>query len=493
MYNRRRFLQSASAGAVLGGLKAGGAAAQDRFDQSALLAFDYTGTVTLMHFSDLRGQLRPIYLRPAETHPDQGIVPYLSGEEFRIRYGIGGRTPMDYAHTHEDFARHARDYGKLGGVAHLGGLVSAIRQQRPQSIVLDGGDGFDPTLAPTGAMAPLHAALGTDIRHEKAASEVSYFDRAGVRIAVLVLRGGQDDLAKKLQIQVDRAREAGAGAVVCLSREGFAADRQLARQTKGLDVIFSGGGFHALPEPERVEDTRIIASGGHGCYLTRLDLWIEDGAVTASAHRLIPVFSDLIRPSPAFAVPSDTEDQAQIGRAGALLYRRGLVGSPWDDVISEALRAEHGAQITLTPGFRWGATVLAGQAVTSQALRSVTQGPPAATQVRKMTGAEIAGSLEDAAEITFTGRARFRQELDMVRAGGLGFTVRPRAARGERITDLRLSGLGPIAPETTYTVAEWGAVTGDGPPIDEVLTRYLRRNDRVSGRPGAEVKLDWTS
>lgn len=490
MVKRRRFLQGAGAAAVLG-VVGPQSAAQDRFDQDALLDFWSVGTVTLMHFSDLRGQMQPLFLRPPGDPLGRGAVPDLAPEAFRIRYGIGGRTPMDYAHTPEHFVEHARTYGRLGGVANLATITQAIRKQRPQAILLDGGDDFDPLFSPQGHMGNVHANLRTDLRHDINASQVNMFDRGGVRFAVLAPNAvlGSDDL----QVLINQAREAGAGAVICMSRQGFLADLALADETEGLDIILSAGGFHALPEPQEVGGTKVIASGSHGCFVTRIDLEITEGEVSYMLHKLIPVFSDLIRPDPTMTglVGRETEDRS-IGAAQALLYRSGAVQSTWDDVICHALMAWHDTQIAFVPGFRWGPSVLPGQAITRGTLRALCIGPVPRTYRKVMTGAQIAALVEAEAEAAFSTDPFARHGRDMIRAGGLEYRLEVQAPPGQRISDLRsLSTGAPLGPQMSYPAAFWAVGEGGGTSaaIQDVVMQHIARHGGVGGTPASKVEI----
>ena len=56
----------------------------------------------------------------------------------------------------------------------------------------------------------------------------------------------------------------------------------------------------------------------------------------------------------------------ELAVADTVLYRRGNFNGTFDQVICDALRKVGGAQISLSPGFRWGTSILPGQAITME-------------------------------------------------------------------------------------------------------------------------------
>ncbi|HIC81177.1 MAG TPA: thiosulfohydrolase SoxB, partial [Kiloniellaceae bacterium] len=302
-----------------------------------------------------------------------------------------------------------------------------------------------------------------------------------------------------VQMQVETAREEGAELVVLLSHNGFDVDRKLASRVQGIDVILTGHTHDALPEVVTVGGTLLVASGSHGKFLSRLDLDVRDGAVRGYRYKLMPVFSDVVTPDAEMAAlvreiraPHKTELERVLGKTESLLYRRGNFNGTFDDLICQALLQEREAEIALSPGFRWGATLLPGQDITVEDVHNVTSITYPAAYRTEMTGAFLKTVLEDVADNLFNPDPYYQQGGDMVRVGGLGYTIDPAAAAGERISDMTFLATGePIEAGRTYMVAGWASVNEgtEGPPIWDVVAAYLQRQGTVNLAPNASVKV----
>jgi sulfur-oxidizing protein SoxB len=359
MFNRRDFIQVAAAAASLTGLSGSltRALAEGAITQDALLRFDPLGNVTLLHLTDIHGQLVPIYFREPSTNlgvgDAVGLPPHLTGQAFMARYGVPAGSAEAYALTSEGYADLAHQYGRVGGLDRIATLVKAIRAERPdKTLLLEGGDSLQGSYGALktrgGDMAKALNALGlegttghweftygTD-RVKELIAELGcpfvagnildtewdepvfdafhIYERGGVPIAVIgqafpytpvanprwmnptLSFGIREDLVRK---HVESARAKGAQLVVLLSHNGFDVDRKLASRVDGIDVILSGHTHDAVPIAVPVGKTLIVASGSHGKFLSRLDLDVQGGEVKGYRYQLIPVFSDIIAPDPA--------------------------------------------------------------------------------------------------------------------------------------------------------------------------------------------------
>ncbi|MFN6953094.1 MAG: 5'-nucleotidase C-terminal domain-containing protein, partial [Albidovulum sp.] len=207
---------------------------------------------------------------------------------------------------------------------------------------------------------------------------------------------------------VQEVRDNGAELVVVLSHNGFDVDRKLAGNVPGIDVILTGHTHDALPEPVMVGQTLLVASGSNGKFISRVDLDVREGRMMGFRHKLIPIFSDVIEPDAEVAAlidaeraPFKAELEEVLGTTDSLLYRRGNFNGTWDDLICNALIDEHQADIALSPGFRWGPSLLPGEPITREDLHNATAMNYPAAYRSEMTGEMLHTVLEDVADNLF--------------------------------------------------------------------------------------------
>ncbi|MGA1186493.1 MAG: thiosulfohydrolase SoxB [Candidatus Puniceispirillaceae bacterium] len=544
MRSRREFLQFAavSAGVFAAYPSFVTAAARQKLTQDDLLSFDAKGQVTLLHLTDIHGQLKPVYFRPPSENYGvgnfEGIPPHLVGANFLRHFGIEPGSALAYAHTMVDYESLARSYGRLGGLDRTATLIKAIRAERGDGnvLLLDGGDTWQGSytslktqgadmvsamklLKPDAMVGHWEFTFGKD-RVEELIEEMGYpflggnvfdtewdeqvfestafFERGGVNVAVIGQHFPYTPIANprhmvegwsfgirpdKIQANVDAAREAGAEIIVLLSHNGFDVDQKIAATVTGIDVILTGHTHDAIPQAIRINDTLLLSSGSHGKYLGRIDLKVEAGRVVDAASTVIPVFSDVITPDAEMAAhidalraPYEAECNRVIGTAGALLYRRGNFNGSWDDVICDAIRQERDVDIALSPGFRWGTTLLAGQPITIDDMYTQTSMNYPAVYRMEFTGKQLKDILEDVCDNLFNPDPFFQQGGDMVRVGGMRYSCAPKASMGSRISDMVLTRTGaPIEAEKSYMVGGWASVNPDtkGPAIYDLLENYI--------------------
>ena len=483
----------------------------------------------------------------------RGLPPHITGPDFLGRFDITPGSPEAYALSSHDFTALARAYGKIGGLDRMATLVAAIRAERPgRTLLLDGGDtwqGSFTSLETRGAdMVRAMNALGVEAmtahweftygteRVEQLIGDLAFpflagnvrdteweepvfdhtatFERGGVKIAVIgqafpytpvanpryLIPGWSFGIQERLVAErVALARKGGAELVVFLSHNGFDVDRKLASRVDGIDVILTGHTHDALPVVVEVGGTLLVASGASGKFLSRLDLEVGDGRVTGYRYRLIPVFTDAIAPDPGMArvvgeirAPHEAALGRVLGRTESLLYRRGNFNGTFDDLICEALLEERDAEIALSPGFRWGASLLPGQDITVEDVYTQTSITYAAAYRTGFTGAFLKEVLEDVADNLFNPDPYYQQGGDMVRTGGIGYTIDIARPIGKRISDMTLLASGkPIDPGRTYTVAGWASVNEgtEGPPIYDVVSRYIERHKVITGEGNPNIRI----
>ena len=303
--------------------------------------------------------------------------------------------------------------------------------------------------------------------------------------------GIQDDEMQKV---VTRARAEGAQVVVVLSHNGMDVDLKMASRVSGIDAILGGHTHDGVPAPSIVRNpggqTLVLNSGCNGKFLSVLDFDVRDGKVRDYRYRLLPVFSNLLAADKDMAAyidkvraPHAAKLNEKLAVTEGLLYRRGNFNGAWDQLILDALLDVKGAQIAFSPGFRWGATLLPGQAITMESLMDQTAITYPHTTLTEMSGATIKTILEDVADNLFNPDPYYQQGGDMVRVGGMRYTCNPNAKIGSRIADMRL-GDQPIEAGKTYKVAGWAPVAegASGEPVWDVVAKWLRDRKTVSTR-----------
>jgi sulfur-oxidizing protein SoxB len=296
---------------------------------------------------------------------------------------------------------------------------------------------------------------------------------------------------------VDEARGKGAQVVVLLSHNGMDVDLKLASRVSGIDAILGGHTHDGVPQPVEVRNakgvTLVTNAGSNSKFLGVLDFDVRGGKVAGWKYRLLPVFANLLAPDPAMAAviakirgPHEAKLAQKLAVTEGLLYRRGNFNGTVDQVILDALMQVKGAEIAFSPGFRWGTTLLPGQAITLDHVMDWTAITYPQTTVNEFTGETIKAILEDVCDNLFNPDPYYQQGGDMVRVGGLTYACTPNEAMGKRISDMRLNGK-PIAAERKYKVAGWAPVAegAKGEPIWDVVTKYLQDRKTI-----APVKLN---
>jgi len=301
----------------------------------------------------------------------------------------------------------------------------------------------------------------------------------------------------RIQALVDELRDTRkTDVIVLLSHNGIGVDLKLAARVRGLDVILGGHTHDGLPAPIRVGRTLVVNSGSHGKFLSRLDLDVRDRRVAAYHYRLLPVLANTLGEDPDMArliaelrAPHASRLGERLAVSESLLYRRGNFNGTFDEVILDALLKRADAEVAFSPGFRWGVTLVPGQAITLEDVYSHTALTYANTWTREMTGREIVALMEDVADNLFHPDPYYRQGGDMVRVGGLTYAIEPRRTIGRRIQDVRIGGRS-LEPGRRYKTTGWASLgEAEGPPAWDVVADHLRALGRVRLDPRPRVRV----
>ena len=552
--NRREFIQLLSLAAAAGLPLTGRSSSSDPAQIYDCPPF---GNVSLLHFTDCHAQLLPLYFREPSANIGLGDafgrVPHRVGSYFLDHFSIPQGSPEAYAYTCLDFESMARQFGKVGGFAHLATLIKRIRALRPHSLLLDGGDtlqGSATALWTQGRdMIGASKLLGVDImtghweftygmdrvralidgeldpieflaQNVVLTEDAAFDDKPaydpesgqvfkpytlrelnGVRVGIIGQAFPYTSLANprymvedwsfgirdnQCQSMVDALRDQGAELVVVLSHNGMDVDLKMAQRVSGIDVILGGHTHDGVPVPEIVNSpsgrTLVVNSGSNGKFLSVMDLDVRHGHLVDYRFRMLPVFSNFL--------PADSEMAAYVDGVRApyvdqltqvmastevTLYRRGNFGGTFDQVILDALLKVRGADIAFSPGFRWGTSLLPGDSITYEHVMDQTAITYAKSTLNEMTGEMIHQLLEGIADNLFNPDPYYQMGGDMVRVGGLTYTINPAATIGRRISQLEFAGK-PLDAAKTYRVAGWASVNpqpDELPNIWDVLSEYL--------------------
>ena len=295
----------------------------------------------------------------------------------------------------------------------------------------------------------------------------------------------------EMQKTVDEVRGKGAAVVVLLSHNGMDVDLKLASRVTGIDVILGGHTHDGVPAPVAVKNgkgqTLVTNAGSNSKFLGVLDFDVKNGKIADIKYRLLPIFANLL--------PADKNMDALIAKMRApyeaklaeklavtegLLYRRGNFNGTFDQLILDGLMEVKGAEMAFSPGFRWGTSLLPGQAITMEHLMDQTAITYPYTTVNELSGEMIKTILEDVADNLFNPDPYYQQGGDMVRVGGLAYTCDPNGKMGGRIGSMTLKGK-PIEANKKYKVAGWAPVAegASGEPIWDLMATYLRSKKTI--------------
>ena len=526
------------------------------------------GNVCLMHMTDCHAQLNPIYFREPSVNLGVGQAfgkpPHQVGHALLKQFNLEPDSMEAHAFTYLDFDQAAKQYGRVGGFAHLASLVRRLRVERGDgnTLLLDGGDtwqGSGTAYWTRGKdMVGACNLLGVDVMtghweftyqdsevienigefkgdfvaqnigiNDEALFDYKFSDFAGfdedaglafkpytikpiggVRVAVVGQAFPYTPIAnpqrfipdwtfgiqdERMQAVIEAMRQAEKpDLVVLISHNGMDVDLKVASRVSGIDVIFGGHTHDGMPAPTVVTNkggkTLVTNAGSNGKFLGVMDLDVRAGKLQDFRYRLVPVFSNLLPVDKEMQtyieqvrMPYKEKLEEKLAVTEETLYRRGNFNGTFDQVICDALRKINESQISLSPGFRWGTTVLPGQSITMDNVMDQTCITYPETYRREMSGADIKAILEDVCDNLFNVDPYFQQGGDMVRVGGLDYVCEPNKSFGMRISNMTLDDGTEVAAGKKYMVAGWATVGSKSPgrPIWDVVADYLRDQKQI--------------
>jgi len=330
----------------------------------------------------------------------------------------------------------------------------------------------------------------------------------------------EDDMAEL--VETIRGEEK-PDAVVLLSHNGMDVDIKMAERVPGLNAVFGGHTHDGMPKPIKVKnkaghDCWVTNAGSNGKYIGVMDFEIDKG-IKNMTYKMFPIISDWLKEDKemkAFInqmrettyddkiIESRSSEffynKKRVGKtykqileeklaiADRTLYRRGNFMGTWDQVLCNALRHEYGADVAMSAGVRWGTSTLEGDWITMEDVMTQCSMTYAETYISEMKGKDLMNIIESVADNLFDPDPYLQSGGDMVRLGGLDYTIDPSKKLYERITDARLDNGHLIEPETTYKVAGWASVNQapDGRLMWDIVRDYIiasRDKDHVLRLP----------
>ena len=299
---------------------------------------------------------------------------------------------------------------------------------------------------------------------------------------------------ENMQLMVDEARRKGAAVVVVLSHNGMDVDIKMASRVRGIDAIMGGHTHDGMPAPIIVSNaggkTLVTNAGSNSKFLGVLDFDVRGGKVQGYKYRLLPVFSNFLPADKEMdalitkiRAPYESKLGEQLAMTEGTLYRRGNFNGTFDQLIVDALMDVKGADMALSPGFRWGTSLLPNSPILMEQLMDQTATTYSYSTLTELSGGMIKTIMEDVADNLFNPDPYYQQGGDMVRVGGMTYAIEPKAKMGARIQDMRLNGK-LIDAEKKYKVAGWAPVAegASGEPVWDVVAQWLRTNKTITPR-----------
>jgi len=318
----------------------------------------------------------------------------------------------------------------------------------------------------------------------------------------------EDDMIELVeQIREDENPDA----IVLLSHNGMDVDIKMAERVPGLNAVFGGHTHDGMPKPIKVKNVEghecwVTNAGSNGKYVGVMDFDIQGGEIKSMEYNMLPIITDWLEPDKEMQAFIKQMRQTKydeniiesrnkkyfynkdrvgktyaqildekLAKADRLLYRRGNFMGTWDQVLCNALRHEFKADVAMSAGVRWGTTTLKGDWITMEDVMTQCAMTYGETYVSEMTGKQLLDVLEGVADNLFDPDPYLQSGGDMVRIGGLDYTIDPSKKIGERITDVRLDNGNMIEPQGVYKVAGWATVnrTPDGRLMWDVVRDYI--------------------
>jgi sulfur-oxidizing protein SoxB len=524
--SRRNFMKSA---AVLAGAAA--------INPVNLLKFKPVGNLTIMWNSDSHAHLKPtLYREPSVNigpHFMNGRPGHLVGNSFNLYYDINPESAMGYFSSYVDFIKLNKEYGQMGGYAHMASVYNKIKEERyGKTIMLDTGDSWQGTgialLTKGMAVANVQNAMGYDamtghweftygkeqllanIKRLKFPFIAQNITNAtwgglvfkpytikevnGLRVGIIgqafpyvplahpahFVKGWNFGInTSHAQKMVNKLKnEEKVDLVAVLSHNGLEVDRKFASLVSGIDIIVGGHTHDILPQPQIINNTIIVQAGTHGKFVGRIDLNVKNKKIVDYDHKLIPIVTNWIKPDEKIKklideeyAPYEKQLNEVLGTAEELLYRRATFVCPVDSLAEQAFTEKFDTPLFFAPGWRWGDSVLPGEKITMEHVYGWYGTNYPEVYNTKLTGKQLLLSQLSVLSDTFAGDAYLQMGGDCTRVSNSKWHVKINETHAKRIKSWEILGK-PLALNKTYAAVSTGGKMQDLNASDKGLTKY---------------------
>ncbi len=420
-----------------------------------------------------------------------------------------------YVNDFHGFAEPHKPLGsedKLGGIAYLAGRVDLLRSQRPSLLLAAGdmiqGDNWANLFQGKSSIEVMNAmkfdamvvgnhefdfgqevlwnriseagfpVLGANVEGFGALEPYVIKEVDGVKVAIIgvvtadtpISTDPRNVMGLKFDPPPDAVRKyvrqlkGKADIFVVLSHIGYAADRTLAEDVTGIDVIVGGHSHTKLETPVKVGGAVIVQAWDHAKALGVLDLTVQDGMISGyeghiekikpeeggedkAVMAIVEKYGDRVN-----KVLDEPIGTAEVDLDGENVRTR---ETNLGDLIADIMRKTSGADAALINGGSIRTSIDKGQ-IRVKDVYSVLPFDNYIVAI-KLTAAQLKEALEHGVSAVERGEGRFPQ------VSGLTFTYLPSAPPGSRVRQVLIEGR-PLEPDKEYSVAtnDFLAAGGDG-------------------------------
>lgn len=288
-------------------------------------------------------------------------------------------------------------------------------------------------------------------------------------------------------------------AIVLLSHMGLPLDVKLVSLVDGIDIVHSGHSHDRITTPIIENGAYIVQVGSSSSFLGRLDVEVENGAISDVHYELIEMDESFEEDEEIKGLVDEVlarykkERSAVIGETETVLHRMTLEEAPMDKLITDAYLAAFGSSAAFSHGWRYGHPIAAGP-LTLYDLHTIIPTNPELFTL-DLTGKELLDALEHNLEQVYSSDPFEQKGGYVLRSSGLKMTFKPYNPKGHRIQSLQIAGEG-FQPDKIYRVAGGGSQSFkkheakknyQGIHAIDVIQKFLQEKGPYKLKDGADV------